>query len=173
MDDYLSFNARNALARNFAAARMARGLSQDEAAKLADVSRATIIQIESACGDPQLSTVEKLAKVAAVSPAFLLMNSDDIEAIANLADSEVVKSVHLEAELHGLQEKVSHYEQVGTVKSRRETVATTIAIAGAAGLASRAIPFAAIGTAIIPGLGTAIAAGLGAWLIAKKDTKSN
>ncbi len=56
------------IAKNIRKHRKAKGLSQDKLSRLADVSHATIIKIESgAIHSPTIETVQKIAKALVVS----------------------------------------------------------------------------------------------------------
>ena len=57
-----------AIAKNIKKYRKEKGLSQDKLARLADVSHATIIKIESGgIQSPTIDTVQKIAKALGVS----------------------------------------------------------------------------------------------------------
>jgi XRE family transcriptional regulator, regulator of sulfur utilization len=55
-----------AIARKLRSLREERGLTQKEAAKLANVSQLTLIRLESGKRDPYMPTVTKLAKAYGV-----------------------------------------------------------------------------------------------------------
>ena len=76
-------DVQDTLARNLSAARSALGMSQDQLAAAAGVSRATVNQLEggsTAKGDPRLSTVVSLSSALGISPMFLLLGRDELDA---------------------------------------------------------------------------------------------
>jgi transcriptional regulator with XRE-family HTH domain len=61
------------IAKNIKKHRQAKGLSQDKLSRLADISHATIIKIESGgIQSPTIATVQKIAKALGVSLDNLL-----------------------------------------------------------------------------------------------------
>jgi len=60
------------LAQNVAAARAQAGLTQQQLAQAADLSRATVHLIEGGLGDPRLSTIAQLAEALKVDLFDLL-----------------------------------------------------------------------------------------------------
>jgi len=61
------------IAKNIKKYRQAKGLSQDKLSRLADISHATIIKIESGgIQSPTIDTVQKIAKALGVSSDNLL-----------------------------------------------------------------------------------------------------
>jgi len=60
------------LAARLKALRERRGLSQEQLAEKAGLSRPHLARLETAKQDPTLSTIEKLAKALKVKPAELL-----------------------------------------------------------------------------------------------------
>jgi transcriptional regulator with XRE-family HTH domain len=61
------------IAKNIKKYRQAKGLSQDKLSRLADISHATIIKIESGgIQSPTIDTVQKIAKALGVSLDNLL-----------------------------------------------------------------------------------------------------
>lgn len=75
------------LGESLALARKARGQTQADLAEESGLSRATIAQIEAGDADPKLSTISDLARALDVSPAWLLMTEEDLEIIAEIAES--------------------------------------------------------------------------------------
>lgn len=126
----------------------------------ASVSRATVIQIEGGEGDPRLSTLVSLADVLSVSPMFLLLGHEDLEALSNLRNAE-----GLPVESDELSE-----EDIETMRrllrsgiSRNRNKAIKMGIAAASTLAG-----AAIGSILLLGIGTAVGAVLGGLLDSKR-----
>lgn len=164
MDD-----TRDTLARNLAAARSALGLSQEQLAVAAGVSRATINQLEGAEGDARLSTLVNLAAALGVSPVFLLLGRDELDAIAKAPGSKEVKEVQAHLAPEEL-ETMRRLLQSGVARNRSKAVAigSAAATAAAVGATAGAIATAAIGTMLLPGIGTAIGAVIGSSWFAKK-----
>jgi transcriptional regulator with XRE-family HTH domain len=154
--------ARETIARNLAAARGAIGSSQDALAAEAGVSRATIIQLEAAEGDPRLSTLAGVAAALGVSPLFLLLGRDELDAIARAPASTEAEKVrrHLPADE---LETMRRLLRSGLPRNTAKAVAIGSEAVTAAGLKKAALVGAAIGTVLMPGLGTQIGAALGAW----------
>jgi len=75
------------LGESLALARKARGQTQAELANESGLSRATIAKIEAGDADPKLTTISEIAKALNVSPAWLLMSEEDLEIIAEIAES--------------------------------------------------------------------------------------
>lgn len=159
-------NVRDTLALNLSAARGALGMSQEQLANAARVSRATVNQLEggsSANGDPRLSTVVSLAAALGISPVFLLLGRDELGAIAEAAKSADVKGVHARLTAEEL-ETMGRLLRSGVPKNRAKAVEMGATAAASAGMTAGAIATAAIGTAQIPGIGTALGAVMGKWL---------
>ncbi|QRK08550.1 helix-turn-helix transcriptional regulator [Archangium violaceum] len=159
---------RDTLARNLSAARSALGLSQDQLAAAGGVSRATINQLEGAEGDPRLSTLVGLAAALGVSPVFLLLGRDELDAIAKVPGSKEAKEV----QAHLTPEELDTMRRLlrsGVAKNRTKAVAMGSTAVATAGVTAGALAAAAIGTALLPGIGTAIGAAFAAsWLARKK-----
>lgn len=162
MDD-----VRATLARNLSAARGALELSQDQLATVARVSRATINQLEGAEGDPRLTTLVSLAAALGVSPVFLLLGRDELDAIAKAPGSKEAKKVqaHLTP---GELDTMRRLLRSGVAKNRSKAVAMGSNAATTAGMTAGAIAAAAIGTALLPGIGTAISAAIASVWLAKR-----
>lgn len=161
-------DVRDTLARNLSAARSALGASQDQLAAAAGVSRATINQLEGAEGDPRLSTLVGLSAALGISPVFLLLGRDELDAIAKAAGSKEAKEVQAHLTPEEL-ETMRRLLQSGVAKNRAKAIAMGSTAAATAGVAAGALAAAAIGTALLPGIGTAIGAALAtSWLARKK-----
>lgn len=160
-------NMRNTLARNLSAARGALGLSQDQLAAAGGVSRATINQLEGAEGDPRLSTLVGLASALGVSPVFLLLGRDELDAIAKAPGSKEAKEV----QAHLTPEELDTMRRLlrsGVAKNRTKAVAMGSTAAVTAGITAGALAAAAIGTALLPGIGTAFGAAFATTWLAKR-----
>lgn len=162
---------RAILARNLSAARGALGLSQDQLAETAGVSRATIIQMEGAEGDPRLSTLLSVATALGAPPALLLLSSEELDAIVHAPASDDMER----AQEHLSREDVAQIKRLmssGISKNRAKATAIATGATIAAGFSSSpAIAAAAIGTMLIPGVGTAMGAALIAWLAHKNGER--
>jgi transcriptional regulator with XRE-family HTH domain len=163
----LQEQAREAVARNLSAARSALGISQDQLAETAGVSRATINQLESADGDPRLTTLAAVAAALGVSPMFLLLGHDEIRAIAHASGSLELRNVQAHMPAESL-EVMRRLLGSGIPRNRAKAVAMGTSAAQAAGFAaSGAIAAAAIGTVLLPGIGTAVGVALSTWFAVK------
>jgi transcriptional regulator with XRE-family HTH domain len=162
-----TFHAISAnLARNLAAARVAREgepLSQQELADAAGVSRAAIVQMEGASGNPSLKTLIAISEALGVPPFLLLLGPMELSAIAEASGSDTAKKI-MRALTTEQQEVMSRQLSSGVARLRVEAITEGKNAAFVAGLAAGAVAGAGIGTAIMPGLGTAIGAALGSWL---------
>lgn len=152
--------AREAVAKNVAAARAAQGMSQDDLATAAEVSRATIIQIESGESDPMLSTLVKVATALDVSPMFLLLGKAELEALVDVVRGNMVERLS-RALGDESADTMRRLLQSGLTRNRTRAVKMGTSAVATAGLAAGAITGAAIGSILLPGLGTAIGGALG------------
>lgn len=152
------------LARNLVAARTALEISQDTLATRASVSRATVIQIEGGEGDPRLSTLVSLADALSVSPMFLLLGREDLEALSNLRKSKGIPIVSDELSEEDI-ETMRRLLRSGISRNRNKAIKMGTAAASAKGVvAASALAGAAIGSILLPGIGTTVGAVLGAFL---------
>ncbi|MCL4850986.1 MAG: helix-turn-helix domain-containing protein [Bryobacteraceae bacterium] len=155
---------KETLARNLTAARTALELSQDDLSAIAGVSRATIIQIENATGDPRLSTLVNIATALHVTPMFLLLGKADIQSIASLASDTTAQQISDQLSDEDIS-KVTRLLQSGIARNRSNAVRLVTAAAATAGAgATGGAVGAAIGGLLAPGIGLAAGAALG-WLI--------
>ncbi|HYE18842.1 MAG TPA: helix-turn-helix transcriptional regulator [Tepidisphaeraceae bacterium] len=76
-------SAETVLAKNLIAARSLRGFTQHELAAAADVSRATVAQLEAGLSDPRLSTVSALAEALGIAPLALLASPTEVRALVD------------------------------------------------------------------------------------------
>jgi transcriptional regulator with XRE-family HTH domain len=146
-------SAESVLAKNLVVARLAAGLTQQELAAAADVSRATIAQIETGCSDPRLSTIVDLAGAIGISPLLLLTGTPEAHALVALqgADRDIEVSPPDRA-------RMAHLTGTGMLKDRVRAARMGAAIAREAGKRPPAVVAAAIFSAMDPGPGTAVGA---------------
>jgi transcriptional regulator with XRE-family HTH domain len=163
-------HARETVARNLAAARSALGASQEQLAGDAGVSRATVVQLEGAEGDPRLSTLAGVAAALGVSPVFLLLGADELAAIASVPSSAEAEKVRRRLPDEQL-ETMRRLLRSGVPRQAEKAVAMAGEAVTAAGLTRGALVGAAIGTVLLPGLGTQIGAALGAWKGKRKSVR--
>jgi transcriptional regulator with XRE-family HTH domain len=170
LGDAQLIEAREALARNVAAARTALQVSQDDLAAASAVSRATIIQIESGTSDPRLSTLVSLASALQVSPLFLLLGATELAAIGAVATGPELEKLRSSLSTDKL-ETMRRLLQSGITRNRNQAVKMAGSTAAAAGLLRGGIAAAAIGSIIAPGTGWFIGAALGS--VFAKMTRAN
>lgn len=163
-------DVRDTLARNLNAARGAHGMSQDQLGTAAGVSRATINQLEGAEGDPRLSTLVALAVALGISPVFLLLGRDELDAIVKAPGSKDAREVQSHLTPDEL-ETMRRLLRSGVAKNRTKAVAMGATAATAAGVGAAALAATAIGTALLPGIGTAIGAAFASNWLARKTSE--
>lgn len=177
-------NTLETVARNLAAARIGMSLSQEQLAEEAGVSRATIVQLESGAGDPRLSTISLVAGALNISPMFLLLDSNDMQAIANVANSPEAMLMRENCSDESI-EVMQRLLRSGLPKNRNKAIAigTDAAISVSTGVggetgivptigaAAGTAAAAAIGSVLLPGVGTVIGAALGMMLYRNKEKK--
>lgn len=146
-------------ARNLAAARSAKAMTQEALANAAGVSRATVVQIESGIGDIKLSTVAELASALGTSPILMLMGEDELAALNSMLNDpgevEKIRATLDKPLRHSVPNPLHPEKRAGKIGARA---------AHTAGLSGGAAVGAAIGTIIFPGVGTAFGAALGSVL---------
>lgn len=152
------------LAKNLVVAREVLGVTQQELAQRADISRATIAQIETGYSDPRLSTIVDLATALGIPPIVLLTGSDDVRALVDLwelagtTDADPHSAVPL---LQHEVERMRRYLGSGMLKDRLRAARIGAAVARAAGAGSASEVCSAIFSAVIPGQGTVLGTQLG------------
>jgi transcriptional regulator with XRE-family HTH domain len=136
------------LAKNLVVARVAAGVTQQALAAAADVSRATIAQVETGCADPRLSTISALATALGIPATTLLFGSDEVQAFArpNPTDSAELPDEDL-VEVHRLL-------RTGMLRDRVEAGRVAATSLQLAGHTRSAVTLGAMLTAIVPGTGT-------------------
>jgi DNA-binding XRE family transcriptional regulator len=158
------------LAKNLVTARMVAGMTQQGLANAADISRATIAQLETGCSDPRISTIVDLASALGISPVLLLIGMLEARALTDLPQEFQLHSVEVPArELL----RMERYLQTGMLKDRFRAGQIGAAVAGQSlGLdgrtdaddASPVLIAASIFSAMLPGDGTAVGIRLGTLL---------
>ena len=159
------------LARNLVAARTALEVSQDVLATKASVSRATVIQIEGSEGDPRLSTLVSLADALGVSPMFLLLGREDLEALSTLLRNTEELPIVLDELSEQDIEMMRRLLHSGISRNRNKAIKMGTAAALATGVAASTLSAVAIGSILLPGIGTAIGAVLGGILASKRKSQ--
>lgn len=142
------------LAKNLVVARWAAGLTQHELAEAANVSRATIAQLETGYSDPRLSTIVSLADAIGISPFLLLWGKLEVEAIASLQTWREAHPIDLP---EGEVERMRRLLQSGMLKDRSRAAQVGAALASAAGHSTPTEKVgAAVLSAVLPGEGTTL-----------------
>jgi len=147
------------LAKNLVVARAVTGVTQHALAAAADVSRATIAQIETGYSDPRLSTIVELAHALGVPPTVLLVREQDVRAMADrLRASAAAPFAVPEADV----ERMRRLLATGLLKDRVRAGRLGALAARRAGYdAPAALACAAICSALLPGEGTVVGTLLG------------
>jgi transcriptional regulator with XRE-family HTH domain len=149
------------LAKNLVVARVVLGVTQQELSERADISRATIAQIETGYSDPRISTITQLAAALGIPAVVLLTGSDDVRAFVELlgdAGSDEQPSVTIPtADL----ERMRRYLRTGMLKDRVRAARIGAAVARASGGGAASEVCSAIFSALLPGSGTVAGARLG------------
>lgn len=144
------------LGQNLVAARTAAHLTQQELADAAEVSRATIADIERGIADPRLSTIESLARALGTTPMMLLLEREALEVAARIGDVAASMTVSADSVR-------KMYDGLGAANSRGYQQAAREGVR-ALGVGGKAAIGAAIGSALLPGVGTIVGASLGGLL---------
>lgn len=157
-----------ALARNLVVARQVSGVTQHQLAAGAEVSRATVAQLETGVCDPRLSTVAELARALGVPPTVLLLGADEVAAVTRLAAELAERPV---AVTPADVRRMRIYLASGLLKDRNRAAQVGAGAVRAAADGEPAAPdpaaiLAAIFSTIEPGSGTATGAALGRLLTA-------
>jgi transcriptional regulator with XRE-family HTH domain len=147
------------LARNLVAARVAAGVTQQQLADRAEVSRATIAQIEAGVSDPKFSTILQLAHALNVDALLLLLGTNEVETLASLLELDLDTPHYHQLRTSDLRE-IQRLVGSGMLRDRLNAAKLGAAAAQAVGYATQGSIGAAIGAAIRPGIGTVIGAAL-------------
>lgn len=155
------------LGKNLVVARTAAGLTQQELADAANVSRATIAQLEAGYSDPRLSTVVSLASAMGISPFLLLWGREEVQALTQLPAWLESHPIHLPPA------EVEHMRQLlrtGMLKDRARAARVGASLAAAVGHGSGSDRVgAAVFSAFLPGDGTKLGIALSELLDAGKS----
>jgi len=155
------------LAKNLVVARLAAGVTQQDLAAAADVSRATIAQLETGYSDPRLSTIVDLANALGVSPLLLLIGLEEARALTELPDRLHDESL----ELHDKDvTRMQQYVASGMLKDRVRAARLGASLVASAATSVRVA--AAVMSAILPGKGTIVGAALGRALAPSVDNET-
>jgi len=146
------------MAKNLQLARMAAGLTQIELSARSGVTRATIAQLESATGDPCLSTIIKLATVLGISPMLLLMRDTEFAGLARL-----IREGKLPDEMLTPDQAQQVAMMLATGVDKQKANAAKV-LTGAATLCGLSAVGSVIGAGLLPLAGGALGAALGYWL---------
>lgn len=157
------------LARNLVVARVSVGVTQHALASSADVSRATIAQIETGCADPRLSTIAGLAGALGIPSILLLLGPEELNLLATLAErlaEQPAPPIPI-----GQLEKLKRLVDGGMLKDRVRAGRLGAEIARSSGFVSATAPItAAICSAINPDLGVRLGALLGEIFADQRET---
>ena len=145
------------LARNLRAAREILELTQAEVAEAAQVSRATLAQLEAGTGDPRFSTLIEVAAALGVPPLLLLFGRSEVQALAALHDNAAALDSLPQDDVDRVRATVESAGE-GWISAAR-LGANAARDAGCT--AGRATLAAGLFTPLLPGAGTAVGAALG------------
>ncbi|MCB1659794.1 MAG: helix-turn-helix transcriptional regulator [Pseudomonadales bacterium] len=143
------------LGQNLIAARTANQLTQSELAERANISRATIAEIESGTADPRLSTLIAIADALNTRPIMLLLDELAIRAAQEAGVKNDTFSKISKESIEKMKEHLESDDSKGTQKAAQEGI-RSLGVGGSAAVG------AAIGSVLLPGIGTIIGATLGA-----------
>lgn len=147
------------LARNLLLARQVLGVTQSQLAADADVSRATIAQIESGVSDPRISTVADLAHALGLSPVLLLLAARELNALLNFPQELAARPLIVSPQDEQLMRA---YLASGRLRDLHRAAQVGADVARAAGEETpAAAALAAIFSTLLPGAGTRAGAVIG------------
>ena len=150
------------VACNVIAARGALGLSQQQLADRARLSRATINMIENGACDPRLSTLEALAAALSTSPVLLMLRPAELAAIEECrTGSKALRATIDRAMDRERANSIEHLRSSPLPRARGQAVDLAAKTATGAGLASSGVVGGAIGAMLGGPVGFALGATLG------------
>ena len=149
------------LARNLVVARVVLGVTQQELAERADISRATIAQIETGYSDPRISTITDLAGALGIPPVVLLTGTEDIQVLVEMLGEEEGGALAGIAIPSGDVERMQRYLRTGMLKDRVRAARIGASVARTAGGGPASEVCSAIFSTILPGPGSVAGIRLG------------
>lgn len=130
------------IAHNIYNIRKLFNLRQEELAEKANVSRATIVQLEKGAGDPQLSTLVKVSEALNINLFLLFINRIEFDAIIKLFKEE--GNTELLSDIELINKNLEDLENLEKNKTKNKKYI-----------------FSEIGTTLLPGVGTVFLSLLG------------
>ncbi|MGD1276874.1 MAG: helix-turn-helix transcriptional regulator [Tepidisphaeraceae bacterium] len=145
------------LATNLVIARQAAGITQRQLADASRISRATIAQLETGCGDPRLTTIVELARALQIPPILLLVGAREARLLVHLTrhTPDEVPQVS-----QPLIQNMRELAESGFIRDRLRAARLGASAVAAQGLRPASIS-AAIFSSVAPGPGTVVGAALG------------
>lgn len=143
---------------------MVLGVTQQELAQRADISRATIAQIETGYSDPRLSTIVDLAAALGIPPIVLLTSAEEVRVLVELMELANAPESDSHPALPILQsevERMQRFLRSGMLKDRLRAARIGAAVARSAGAGIASEVCSAIFSAVLPGPGTVLGTQLG------------
>lgn len=149
------------LAKNLVVARVVLGVTQQDLAERADISRATIAQIETGYSDPRISTLTDLAGALGIPLVVLLIGSEDVRVLVEMLGEEEGGTLPGVAIPSGDVQRMQQYLRTGMLKDRVRAARIGASLARTAGGDPASEVCSAIFSTILPGPGTVAGMRLG------------